>query len=85
MVARIEPGARATFLAEGGLRTVGAEVLTVDSTRAQRLDEAPDHPREQRGQVRIDGDVRSLAWEAAKGVLAVLVRESGFCRPPWRA
>jgi len=113
MVARIEPGARARFLPEGGLRTVGAEVLSVDSTRAQRLahpmldsrhggdfttlpdgegavpgealyrvrlrlDEAPGHPREQRGQVRIEGGTRSLAWEGAKGVLAVLVRESGF-------
>lgn len=113
VIERIEPGARARFLPEGGLRTVGATVASVDSTRAQRLahpmldsrhggdfttlpdgadavpgealyrvrlrlDEAPGYLHEQRGQVRIEGGARSLAWGAVRGVLAVLVRESGF-------
>ncbi len=36
-VHRIAPGARASFLPEGGLRAFDAEVLSVDSTRARRL------------------------------------------------
>ncbi len=36
-VHRIEPGARARFLPEGSVRALDAEVISVDSTRAQRL------------------------------------------------
>ncbi|HMM54203.1 MAG TPA: HlyD family efflux transporter periplasmic adaptor subunit [Candidatus Desulfobacillus sp.] len=43
-----------------------------------RLDAPPDEVREMRGSARIEGRRRSLAWEALKGSLAVLIRESGF-------
>lgn len=116
LVERIAPGARAEFLPQGGLRAWPAEVLAIDSTRAQRLahpmldsrhggpfatlppssvqqeaapaealyrvrlrlDAPPPERRELRGSVRIEGAARSLAWEAVRGTLAVLVRESGF-------
>lgn len=112
-VGRITVGARASFLPEGELATLAAEVLSIDSTRAQqlahpmldsraggvfstqqvgssmvptqalyrvrlRLLEAPAHGRELRGTVRIEGEARSVLWDAIKGVLATLIRESGF-------
>lgn len=43
-----------------------------------RLDAPPPGIREMRGSVRIAGEPRSLAWEALRGSLAVLIRESGF-------
>ncbi len=43
-----------------------------------KLDEAPPERHELRGAVRIEGAARSLAWEAVRGSLAVLIRESGF-------
>ena len=113
LVDRIQIGAPASFLPEGALSALPAQVLEVDSTRAQRLlhpmldsrhgglystkwngrDDVPGEAlyrvrlhlleppttlRELRGQVRIEGLPRSLIWEAARGTLAVLIRESGF-------
>lgn len=113
-VHRIAPGDRASFRPEGALRGIPAEVLDVDSTRAQRLvhpmldsrhggdfttlngeqqgiapadalyrvrlqlHEAPARHQELRGQVRIEGEARSLVLEMVRSALAVLVRESGF-------
>ena len=37
MIGRIENGAHARFVPEGGVRTLAAEVVSVESTRAQRL------------------------------------------------
>ena len=43
-----------------------------------RLMQPPPSERELRGTLRIQGGARSLAWEAVKGTLAALIRESGF-------
>lgn len=43
-----------------------------------QLQQLPEEIRELRGSVHIEGRPRSLAWEALKGSLAVVVRESGF-------
>lgn len=37
MVGRIEPGARARFVPEGSVRALDAEIISIESTRAQRL------------------------------------------------
>ena len=133
-IARIQPGAAASFQAQGHLQRWPATVIEIDATRAQKL----AHPmldsrfggifasqisatavadnathdgqpvaslyrvrlrlqtpttsamqdananaasitmREMRGSVDIQGLARSPAWEAIKGSLAILVRESGF-------
>ena len=112
-IERITPGAQASFLPQGSLQRYPAEVLSIETTRAQRLLHAmldsrhggnltthlqgterapsetlyrvrlklatpPEDQYELRGQVRIEGSPRSLAWEGVKGTLAILVRESGF-------
>jgi len=110
---RIIVGANASFLPEGHLGTFSAKVITIDTTRAQRLPhpildsrfggtftthqesretvpsqalyrvrlslrETPPRQHELRGTVRIEGEARSLAWEAVRASLATLIRESGF-------
>lgn len=111
-VERIRVGAAARFRPERQLRSIPAEVLVVDATRAQRLAHpmldarrggriatVPTDPEpvpaealyrvrlllaeplptvhETRGTALIEGTRRSLAWEALRAVLAVLIRESG--------
>jgi len=43
-----------------------------------RLLEVPPANREGRGRVRIEGESRSLLWDGAQWLIAVLLRESGF-------
>lgn len=70
----------------GSLSTRQEGSETVLSTALYRVrlhldipsDAAHQEMRQQRGVVRIQGEVRSLAWETIKGSLAVLIRESGF-------
>lgn len=113
LIERIEVGAPASFLPQGDLAAIDAEVIAIDTARSQRLPHAmldsrhggafntetasrepvpsealyrvrlrltapPPQAREMRGSVRIAGKSRSLAWEAVKGSLAALIRESGF-------
>lgn len=110
---RIAVGAHASFLPEGQAGALAAEVIAIDTTRAQRLAhpildsragghftthregrdavpaealyrvrlrllETPAQFHELRGTVRIEGKARSLLWEAIRGSLAILIRESGF-------
>lgn len=114
-VGRLAPGAPASFKPEGSPWRIAAEVVAIDTTRAQRLvhdmldsrhgghitTQAGTQPgtavptealyrvrlrlakplvpgRTVRGQARIAGERRSLAWESVKGLAAVLIRESGF-------
>lgn len=62
---------------QGATQQSGVPVEALYRVRL-KLSQALPGLRETRGRVRIEGERRSLAWEAAQRLASVLIRESGF-------